>query len=292
MGGKTITDPRALRLIGALRDLQARHGRICIAYSGGLDSRFLAHAARLAALDPLLFHVSGPHVPARETIQAEARAAASGLRLCKVACDPLELPEVRANGKERCYYCKRALFSRLCAEAGRAAALAPGDGNFCLCDGTNLSDRQGYRPGLRALAELGVRSPLAEAGLDKPAIRELAALTGLEQPDQPSRPCLLTRLPYGVRPTAALLDRIDALECAVEETLKELQTRPGQAVPDFRIRLAGTDPEAGCILQLPLPPEEEGRFTARLADRLASLGLPVPALSRDTDVSGYFDRRV
>ena len=281
------TDSRLSRLAAVLRGIAAQ-GPVFIAYSGGLDSRFLAHAARLTGITPTLLHVAGPHVPARESEQAAARAGRMGLPLRIVPVDPLETPEVRANGRERCYFCKWALFARLSGEA-RAVAEA---GEPVLCDGSNASDRRGYRPGLRALAELGVRSPLAEAGLEKPEIRELAALSGLEAPDQPSRPCLLTRFAYGVQPTLDLLASVDAAELAVEESWLTMQppdaAPPAVPVPEYRVRLAGGD----LVLQMALPPEREAAFMAALNARLAALGLPAPLLAAGEAVSGYFDRRV
>lgn len=277
-------DARLQRLAARLRGLP---GRVFIAYSGGLDSRFLAYAACRAGCAPTLLHVSGPHVPGRESGLAVARAGRMGLPVRVLFSNPLDLPEVRANGRERCYFCKRALFARLLAEARAAGGQA-----ITLCDGSNRSDLQGYRPGLRALAELGIRSPLEEAGLKKADIRELAALSGMEAPDQPSRPCLLTRFAYGVRPTPELLARVDAAEQAVEESWLAVEAARGAASsaappPDFRIRLAGAD----LVLQMDLPPDREAPFMAVLAARLEALRLPVPLLAAGEAVSGYFDRR-
>lgn len=270
-------DPRLQRLAAMLHGLP---GRLFIAYSGGVDSRFLAHAANLAGYAPTLLHVSGPHIPARESALAGARAGRMGLPLHLLSVNPLELPEVRANSRERCYFCKRALFTRLLDKARELA----GEQALTLCDGSNRSDRQGYRPGLRALAELGIRSPLDEAGLEKADIRELSALNGMEAPEQPSRPCLLTRVAYGVSPTPELLARVDSAEQAVEEAL---QAPRGAPLPDFRIRVTGV----GWVLQLTLPPEREAPFMAALAVRLEALGLPMPLLATDEAISGYFDRR-
>ena len=272
-------DTRLRRLAVVLRKLS---GRIFVAYSGGVDSRFLAHALGLAGLTPTLLHVVGPHIPDRESELAEARANRMGLPIRILSINPLELPEVRANSRERCYFCKRALFARLLDEA---RAVARGQA-VTLCDGSNRSDRQGYRPGLRALAELGIRSPLDEAELEKAEIRELAALIGMEAPDQPSRPCLLTRFAYGVSPTPDLLARVDATERAVEEAW-QAEEMP-RSLPDFRIRVTGPD----WVLQMALPPEREEPFIAALAARLEALTLPMPRLIADEAVSGYFDRRV
>lgn len=278
-------EPELERLLSVLRGLRARHEVIAIACSGGLDSRFLTHAALLAGITPVLFHVSGPHVPAVETAQAQAWAAREdqgrGLCLRTLVCDPLDVPEVRANGRERCYFCKHTLFTRLLAETASVA----GGASFCLCDGSNHSDGQGYRPGLRALRELGIRSPLAEAGLDKPVIRKLAACTGLERPEQPSRPCLLTRLDYGVEPTRAILAGLEALETAMEDILPGIFGR----LPDFRVRLAGPHLDEGFALQVAEEVTEEGQRL--LAAALLARSLPVPALLPDREISGYYDRR-
>lgn len=200
---------------------------LSIAYSGGLDSRFLSHAAlRVVDAGRLhLFHITGPHIPASETAWALDWAAARGLNVTLVPMNPLTLPPVAAGHDERCYFCKNALFTELTRRA-----------NTVLCDGSNASDQHGYRPGLRALRELGVRSPLAESGLEKPVIRELARSTGLERPEQQARPCLLTRLPYGMAPTTTVLDQITVMEEQVDATLRALF--PERPEPwDFRVRM-------------------------------------------------------
>mgnify|MGYP000387916843 CR=1 FL=1 len=97
-----------------------------------------------------------------------------------------------------------------------------------LCDGSNADDLRAFRPGLRALAEAGVRSPLAEAGLSKETIRALAASTGLDRPEQRARPCLLTRMAYGMRPDAAILARLATAEAELAEI---------GPLGDFRLRL-------------------------------------------------------
>ena len=128
---------------------------IAVAYSGGLDSRFLIHMARRAGLDVRALHIRGPHIPAREHRYAVQWAADCGVPLTVIERDPLGMPELQNNPKDRCYHCKKAVFTAL-----REAA-----GELPLCDGTNASDLGEYRPGLRALRELDIRSPLAEAGI-------------------------------------------------------------------------------------------------------------------------------
>jgi len=211
--------------------------RLAVAFSGGLDSRFLCHAALLCGCDVLAVHAQGPHIAAQESAEAVAWAQKRGLRLLVAGYDPLALPEVAENSALRCYGCKKGLVALL---RGQLAALEKEDGPRVLCDGTNADDLLAYRPGLRALAEGGVRSPLAEAGLSKAALREAARATGLDRPDQRARPCLLTRLAYGLRPQAAVLERL----AACEEALAALEAPvAGEAVGvpalgDFRLRLA------------------------------------------------------
>ncbi|MEG2139664.1 MAG: hypothetical protein RRY20_02610 [Bilophila sp.] len=261
------------RLLDQLVLQDRKAGGLAIACSGGLDSRFLTHAACLSGVHPALYHVTGPHVSARETAACVAWAQGRGLTLHVVTCDPLCLPEVLANTPDRCYACKRALFSRLYREVG----------NACLCDGSNASDLKLYRPGLRALRELDISSPLAEAGLDKDTIRTLAHQTGLENPDQPSRPCLLTRLAYGVSPTPNLLAALDACEVTLETLLHELF--PNVVTPEYRVRhlLDGTQ-----LVQLKttLTTAQRHHLTAGLS-AYGDL-----RIVDGQDVSGYFDRNV
>ena len=199
--------------------------RIAVAYSGGLDSRYLCHAALLCGCEVLAVHVFGPHIPPQESAGATAWAQQRGLPLLTARFDPLTLPEVENNSPQRCYGCKTGLVNLLRGELAAIAEQGPGS---VLCDGTNADDLQAYRPGLRALEEGRVRSPLAEAGLAKTAIREAARATGLDRPDQRARPCLLTRMAYGMRPDAATLKRL----AAAEDELAEAGT-----LGDFRLRL-------------------------------------------------------
>ncbi|MGN1150274.1 MAG: hypothetical protein ACI4SY_06165, partial [Sutterella sp.] len=181
-------------LIEALRRA-APNGLVTIAYSGGLDSRFVAFSAKRAGFKVRLLHVRGPHIAPSETQEAVDGARELGLEAELLDIDPLKLPALASAGRERCYVCKSGLFAELLRIAGHEP----------LCDGTNHSDLSGYRPGRRALLELGIHSPLEEAGLGKPDIRRFAARLGMPRPDQAARPCLLTRFPYGALPSAELL---------------------------------------------------------------------------------------
>lgn len=260
----------------ALQQILKNLGPFGVAFSGGLDSRFLTHAALLAGLKPRLVHVTGPHIPQCETAFAVAWAEARGADLTLIPADPLALPAVAAGARDRCYHCKHWLFTRLLEIVG-----AP------LCDGSNLSDRGGYRPGLRALAELGIRSPLAEAGLTKPRLRELARLTGMERPEQQARPCLLTRLDYDQPPNAALLATLAELEEEVEAHLRVWYPEQPEA-PDFRVRCLAAPDRFALHAAVALSPAREAALQAALAAR----GLPALKVlpPEPGGLSGYFDR--
>ena len=138
-------------LVDALRSA-SRSGEIAIAYSGGLDSRFLAFSAKKTGLTPLLYHVTGPHVAPAESESALSHAREMGFPVTVVPFDPSVLDLARA-GRARCYVCKKALFSAVLAKLREDRPDLP------LCDGMNASDLTVYRPGRRALEELGVLSP-------------------------------------------------------------------------------------------------------------------------------------
>lgn len=207
----------------------AAHPRLAIAFSGGLDSRFLCFAALRAGADVLALHARGPHIPAVETEEAEAFAAELRLPLTVFSVDPLLLPDAAHNTKRRCYACKKNLIGSMKAllqESGRTG--------FTLCDGTNHSDLAVFRPGLAALQEEGVFSPLALCGYEKPLIRSAAEKAGMRLPSFPPRPCLLTRFAYGLSPdreTLAALGR-------AEKKLLDLRDGAGDCLlGDFRLRL-------------------------------------------------------
>ena len=254
----------------------AADGHFALAYSGGLDSRFLAHAAHLLGCSPLLLHITGPHVPPEESEFARTWAESLSLEFREIPVDPLTLPSVLRGAKDRCYECKRAMFTRLKKESP-----------LPLCDGTNASDALAYRPGLRAVRELGVASPLALAGLTKKDIHFFAEKTGMSVPWQKPRPCLLTRLPYGERPTKEVLAAVAAGERAVRKTL----AREGLLRADFRLRLVAPD-----RIELHMLSSDTAAMPAGLEKTLlenaheAMPGLPYPVLSSQETLSGFFDK--
>jgi uncharacterized protein len=242
-----------------------------VAVSGGLDSRTLFEFSRQcgAALTPVFFR--GPHMTPGENAAALAWLSDRHPAPLIIDVDVLEAPEVRANTRERCYHCKKALFT---AAADQALAL----GLFHILDGTNASDHAEFRPGIKALDKLGVRSPLAEAGLTKPEVVELAAQLGLDRPSQPSRACLLTRFAYGQEPDRDMLQAIGR----IEDALMEL------GLTDFRLRAPSPDE-----LVLQVASYEQKMFVTlqvavnTILKRETNKPVRVEFLER---VSGFYDR--
>ncbi len=250
----------------ALRQVLQILPQSALAFSGGLDSRFLLHMMLKQEKKVLAVHVLGPQMNTRESEKALKWLKERDIPHLTVPFDPFSVPEVLKNSRERCYYCKLRLFAAI-----REAA--PG---LVILDGSNASDAREYRPGKRALTELGVISPLAEAGLSKPMIQALAAEEGLDRPTQPARPCLLTRFPYDFSPARELLHRVEAAENAVEDL----------GFRDFRLRampgktLLQVSSLEGDLLEV--------KRTA-LLELLSKLGFEEISLTAGDSISGFYD---
>ncbi len=162
-----------------------------VAFSGGIDSTLLLHAAHAALGERIVaFHAVTPLQTVAEQQRATQLAAGCGCRLVRFAIDPLAWPEFVANPPERCYLCKKKMYSRL-------VAALPEYGCRVLLDGTNADDLRDDRPGLKALRELGVQTPLAAIGLHKGDVRRCAEAVGIPTWNAPSSSCLATRIPHG-----------------------------------------------------------------------------------------------
>ena len=222
--------------------------KAAVAFSGGTDSAFLLWAARECGCDVRAYYVKTAFQPQFELEDARRLASELAVPMTVVEADILAVPEAAANGPQRCYHCKTALFSQL-----RQAARE--DGYTVLLDGTNASDDAGDRPGMRALQELEVRSPLRECGLTKEEVRRRSREAGLFTWDKPAYACLATRIPTGTPITKEDLDRVERAECALE-TL---------GFRDFRVRLFhGAARLQVTGEQLPLALEKQAELRAAL----------------------------
>ncbi len=189
-----------------LRSLIAPFGAVVVAYSGGVDSSLVLRAAH-DVLGPRAHGVIGrsDSYAARELALALEQAAAFGAQVEVVTTGELKDASFRSNATDRCYHCKRELYRRLDAVARRTGATA-------VLDGTIADDLTDWRPGWRAAAEHGVRSPLAELGFTKADVRAAAAHYGLASRDKPASPCLASRIPYGTEITRETLNRVEQAE--------------------------------------------------------------------------------
>ena len=196
--------------------------RAAVAFSGGTDSAFLLWAAKKQGCQIQAYYIHTAFQPRFELEDARRLAGELGIPMQVIDMDILGVPEAAQNGPRRCYYCKRALFTRLREQAAK-------DGYTVLLDGTNASDDAGDRPGMQALRELRVRSPLRECGITKDMVRSLSREAGLFTWEKPAYACLATRIPTGTEITREDLQRAEQAETA----LMALGFR------DFRVRLSG-----------------------------------------------------
>ena len=230
----------ALEKLEALKAALVATGGIAVAFSGGVDSTFLLAAAREALGDRVLaLTARAPFIAPRESAEALDFCAEQGIRQIFADVDMAAIPHFAENPPDRCYHCKKALFTAL-------GALAAAEGITVLAEGSNVDDQGDYRPGLRALAELGVLSPLKAAGLTKAEIRLLSREMGLATWDKPSFACLASRFPYGETITLEKLRMVDRAE----------QLLLDRGFPQMRVRLHGT------LARLEVLPEDIGRLAA------------------------------
>jgi len=193
----------------ALCDTLVSLESVIVAYSGGVDSSYLAYiASRTLGDRAVAVTADSPSYPERHRQLAIQIARDFGLRHEIIHTSELERPEYRANPSNRCYYCKHELYTHL-------SAIARERGIPVVADGSNADDRGDYRPGRQAAREFGVRSPLDEVNLTKDEIRELSRRAGLPTWDEPASACLSSRIPYHSEVTDEKLRAIEAAETAI-----------------------------------------------------------------------------
>lgn len=204
----------------SLRAFFADHPRMALAFSGGVDSAYLLYAARACGCDVAAFYAQSAFQPEFERRDAQRLAEQLDVPQNVVPLDVLTVAAVRDNPADRCYHCKKAIFTAL-------LAAAEAQGYEAVMDGTNASDDTRDRPGMKALVELGVLSPLRLCGITKAQVREYSRAAGLFTWDKPAYACLATRIPTGTPITDEDLNRVEGAEAALFAL----------GFSDFRVRL-------------------------------------------------------
>ncbi len=225
-----------------LREYLSNFDKLCVAYSGGVDSDLLMNVAYEVLKDNAVAVIGDGIMLSRKDLEdAENLARKTGIKYYVVKVDAFSVNEFKFNDKKRCYYCKKNIMGEIVKKANEL-------GFNTIADGKNSDDGKVYRPGAEAARELGIVSPLYEAGMTKQDIRQAAKELGLETWNKPSNSCLATRFPYDTELTAENFAKVEGAELLIAQ----------KGIPSGRVRMHGD------IARIEVP---EDRFNELISDR-------------------------
>jgi uncharacterized protein len=249
-----------------LRRMMRSFGKVLVAYSGGVDSSYLAYVANLElACDAIAILGLSPSVSEVQRLEAREFADVHRLNFREIETEEVNDLNYAANPKNRCYFCKSELYAKLRKVAAEIKVEH-------IIDGTNADDLGDHRPGRVAADEKGVRSPLAEIGLNKAGIRDLSRFHSLQTWDKPSSPCLSSRIAYGVPVTIERLGQVERAESVVRDV----------GIKEFRVRVHGE------LARIEISPGELNEFLASEKLGQVTEGIKLLGFKHVTvDLEGY-----
>ncbi len=255
--------------ISKLSNILKKYNKVCVAYSGGTDSDFLLNvAAKTLCNNVIAVIVKGKHTAAKDIKEALRLCNITGVKVFVETIDVFSVEELRNNTKQRCYYCKQNIM-------GAIKKRAEEEGFSVITDGKNLDDAQHYRPGAKAAEEMGIVSPLFEAGFTKQEIRQAAKRLGLETYNKASNSCLVTRFAYNTVITENALSMVES----AEELIASLGIHSG------RVRVHGN------IARIEMPKEYFVDFINNnsIVSKLKKIGFKYVTLDLEGFRSGSMD---
>ena len=253
--------------------------KVVIAYSAGVDSSFLLKVAidTLGRENVIAVTAYSDFTSEEDIYYAEDAKSDKELRYIRIPIEILDVPGVKENPIDRCYICKKAIFSKIIEEINKI------EGSYCvICEGSNADDLSDYRPGRRAIEELGIKSPLLESGLTKKEIRALSKELGIRTHDRPSKACLVSRIAYGQEITKEMLKAVDKAE----------QFLISKGYDNVRVRVHGTAPNVIARIEVPKDKISEVVNILGLAEYFEQLGFAYVTVDLNGFKSGSMNKAI